>query len=168
MHTFETPRLHLRPYTPDDFEFAYRMHSSPEIMHYIKGAEPDREVVRARTAIWLKYQQENPGYGVWMMEAPKNTEVIGYGVIRHVEYTPGNEIEIGYVITREHWGKGYATEAVEGMITYALASLGVKTLVAFTDEANNASNRVLEKCGFSRRGIQRIYEADCLAWRRNF
>lgn len=168
MNSFNTERLHIRLYTAGDFDFVYRMQSDPEIMHYIRAAESDRGVVLGRAEAWLKYQAENPGYGVWMMETRENPEVVGYGVVRHAEFTPGKDVEVGYIIAKEHWGKGYATESTLGMIEYALDALGVNKLVAYTDEANRGSNHVLEKCGFTRTGIEKIYDADCLGWRRDF
>lgn len=168
MFTFDTPRLHIREFTADDFEFVYRMQSDPEIMQFIRAAEPDRAVVRARMEAYLKYQAENPGYGFCMIETLEKPEIVGYGVVRHAEFTPGKDVEVGYIIAREHWGKGYATESTRGMMTYARQTLGVHTLVAYTSEENNASNHVLEKCGFTRTGIEKIYDADCLGWRYNF
>ncbi|MBL7829275.1 MAG: GNAT family N-acetyltransferase [Saprospiraceae bacterium] len=164
MITFESANLRLRPFRESDFPFAFRMQSSEEIMHYIRAATSDESEVRARTDMWLSYAAQNPGYGVWIMELKTDHTVVGYGVVRHVEFTPGKEIEIGYIVAREYWGKGFATEASRAMIAYAEKQLGVQELVAYTSEENTGSNRVLEKCGFQRMGIERVYDADCLRW----
>ncbi len=63
--------------------------------------------------------------------------------------------ELGYIIGREHWGNGYATEACTLVIAYAFDTLGLHKVTAawFTD--NPASGRVLEKLGFENEGTVR-------------
>ncbi len=60
----------------------------------------------------------------------------------------GGEAEIGYGIVPSRQGRGYATEAVQAMLTMAWADSRVRTVVAGTDPGNAASQRVLEKAGF--------------------
>ena len=166
MATFHTERLHIRPYEEADFKYIFQLQSDEEIMRFIRPATSDVAVIRERSNVYLKYGAENPSYGVFIMENLENQEFVGYGVVRHVEFQPGREIEIGYTISQEHWGKGYATEAALGFVEYAATALKVTALVAYTNEANTASNRVLEKCGFRRIGLERVYEADCLRWEK--
>ena len=61
--------------------------------------------------------------------------------------------EIGYGITEENQGKGYATEAVEAVLDWALNQSGIRQVEAETEWENRKSQRVLEKCGFSPLGI---------------
>lgn len=166
MAVFSTLRLLIRPYEARDFHHVFRLQSDEEIMRYIRPATDDVAVIRERTDLWLKYAADNPGYGVFMMESLEDQEFVGYGVVRHVEFQPGREIEIGYTITKEKWGQGYATEATVRLIDYATMALRAKALVAYTDEANAGSNRVLVKCGFERVGPERVYGADCLRWEK--
>ncbi len=166
MTPFNTARLYIRPYQESDFHFVYLLQSDEEIMRYIRLATKDAEVIRERTKTWLKYAAENPGYGVCILENMEDKSLVGYGVLRHVEFQPGRDIEIGYTTTKACWGKGYATEATLGLIQCANETLGIHEFVAYTDEANIASNRVLEKCGFRRIGMERVYEADCLRWEK--
>lgn len=62
----------------------------------------------------------------------------------------GAEVEIGYGIVPSRQGRGYATEALQTMITMAWADSRVRSVVAGTDPGNVASQRVLEKAGFRR------------------
>ncbi|MCB0540519.1 MAG: GNAT family N-acetyltransferase [Bacteroidetes bacterium] len=159
-----TSRLQIRLYTENDFPHIFRLQSDEEIMRYIRAATIDERIVRERSDKWLSYAAENPGYGVWILEDKDNNSFIGYAVLRHVEFTPGKEIEVGYTVEKEHWGKGYATEATLGLMHYAKEKLGISSFVAFTDTENAASNRVMEKCGFQRAGMVRVYDAECLKW----
>jgi RimJ/RimL family protein N-acetyltransferase len=61
--------------------------------------------------------------------------------------------EIGYWLGAEHWGKGYATEALHTVIDYAFTDLGHEALQAGARVTNPASRRVLEKCGFQWTGV---------------
>jgi [ribosomal protein S5]-alanine N-acetyltransferase len=60
------------------------------------------------------------------------------------------EVEVGYGIVPSRQGRGYATEAVQAMVTMAWAHPSVTAVLAGTDPGNEASQRVLEKAGFRR------------------
>ena len=64
-------------------------------------------------------------------------------------------VEVGYSVLPQFGGRGYATEMVIGLVSWALAQPDVRKVVAEVDEANGASRRVLEKCGFSPAGAGR-------------
>jgi len=61
--------------------------------------------------------------------------------------------ELGYWLGVEHWGKGYATEALHAVIDYAFTDLAHEALQAGARVTNPASRRVLEKCGFQWTGV---------------
>jgi RimJ/RimL family protein N-acetyltransferase len=77
---------------------------------------------------------------------------------------PDGMVEIAYGIAPEHQGQGYATEAAEAMVVYAFASDRVRIVRAHTFAADNASTRVLVKCGFQPAG-EVIDPEDGLVWR---
>jgi len=63
--------------------------------------------------------------------------------------------EIGYMIHPQHWGKGYATEALKGLVgTHARVFPNIKIIKAMTDTTNLGSRKVLEKCGFVKAGVE--------------
>ena len=78
--------------------------------------------------------------------------------------TDGGMVEIAYGVAPEHQGKGYATEAAQALVDYALASGRVRIVRAHTLPQENASTRVLAKCGFRRVG-EVIDPDDGLVWR---
>jgi RimJ/RimL family protein N-acetyltransferase len=79
---------------------------------------------------------------------------------------PGEDgvVEIAYGVSREHQGKGYATEAAAALVNYALSHKRIRTVRAHTLPQQNASTRVLTKCGFRRIG-EVIDPEDGLVWR---
>jgi RimJ/RimL family protein N-acetyltransferase len=86
---------------------------------------------------------EWPGY---FFIHPKEKMLVGNGGFKSEPDHSGN-IEIGYEIASEYWNRGFATEAVQGMLKYAFAHQDVKSVVAHTLAEKNASNHVLQKVG---------------------
>jgi ribosomal-protein-alanine N-acetyltransferase len=65
----------------------------------------------------------------------------------------GADVEVAYRLARVAWGRGFATEAAGALIAHGLHTLGLPRLVAVTYPENHASQRVLDKLGFERRGL---------------
>jgi RimJ/RimL family protein N-acetyltransferase len=69
-----------------------------------------------------------------------------------------NRAELGYVLARAHWGKGVATAAVKRTLATVFGEVeGLESVEALVDVANPASQRVLEKAGFTREAVLRSY-----------
>jgi RimJ/RimL family protein N-acetyltransferase len=64
------------------------------------------------------------------------------------------DVEVAYRLARSAWGQGIATEAAGALVAHALGPLALPRVVAVTYPANQASQRVLDKLGFERRGIR--------------
>ena len=67
------------------------------------------------------------------------------------------EVEVGYVLARPYWGKGYMTEVLCAIIEWALAQPDIFRVQAVCDVENIASARVMEKAGMTREGTLRRY-----------
>jgi GNAT superfamily N-acetyltransferase len=160
----QSERLVVRNIQATDFEFIQRMLSSPEVMRYIRSPETDPEAVRSRIAYWQYYEAENTGLGVFMVKSRVFGQSLGYCVARHVDFKPGEDLEVGYVIAPEFAGKGYATELVLALSEYMFGTFHVPHIVAFTDPLNSASGRVLTKAGFVDSGSMQIYDGESTYW----
>jgi ribosomal-protein-alanine N-acetyltransferase len=75
-------------------------------------------------------------------------ELIGDTGVNEVEGKT-EEVEIGFVISREYRGKGYASEVIKRMTDYIIHSFGIKVLYGRVMKGNEASVRVLEKNGYN-------------------
>ena len=64
----------------------------------------------------------------------------------------GMQGKVGYTLAREHWGKGYATEAVSRLLDHAFGALGLHRVCAVVDQENAPSAAVLERLGLRREG----------------
>lgn len=90
--------------------------------------------------------------GRFIIEKKDGTRI---GFIAHYLIQPSRWMEIGYDIIPKERGKGYGTEAVQLMLDYLFLSKDIGRIQAITDTRNKASQRVLEKTGFSKEGTIR-------------
>jgi ribosomal-protein-alanine N-acetyltransferase len=67
------------------------------------------------------------------------------------------KLEVGYVLARPYWGKGYMTEALRTMVDWAFTQPDIFRVQAFCDVDNISSARVMEKAGMEREGLLRRY-----------
>jgi len=96
------------------------------------------------------------GYGMSALVLRDSGEVIGFCGLVH----PGGQevAELKYALLREHWGLGLATEAARGMLTYGESAFGIRRVIATTAPENEASHRVLGKCGMTH--LETVPDAD--------
>lgn len=153
--SLDTPRLRLRPLAAVDLDDLIRLDSDPEVMRYIgspagvKSPAETRE--RAQTRIRETERGVHEPLGFWRVEA--RPDGIFQGVAALIRMPTGEDVELAYRLARAAWGRGIATEAAGALIAHGLRTLGLPRLVAVTYPDNHASQRVLDKLGFERRGL---------------
>ena len=145
MDEIRTERLVLRKVRPDDAEPMFRNWASdPEVAKYVTWpAHENVETSKAVIGMWVKAESD-PKTIRYMITTKESDEPIG--MIDVVDYIDGAP-EIGYCLSKKHWGKGYMTEACKALIKY-LFDIGFGKVVIEADVRNIGSNRVIEKCGF--------------------
>ena len=136
-----TERLALRPFMAEDEEDMIGILADPAVSRTYMLPDFSSRAEAARLFERLLYLSGAPDhfiYGIYL-----HNRLIGF--LNDVEIN-GDAIELGYVISPAHWNRGYATEALGACID-ALFSLGFETVLAGYFEGNDASRRVMEKCG---------------------
>ena len=93
----------------------------------------------------LDHPEDWNWYAIWMIEEKDGQHV---GDLSFTGRRADGSAEIGYGILEEYRGRGYASEAVEAAVAWALEQSGVRRVEAETEPGNFRSRRVLEKCGF--------------------
>ena len=134
VNMIKTERLNIRIATDDE-------------MRALVAEETDEEMKKAYGEMLegcLREPENRQWYAAWFIEAGE--KVIGDLCFKGLP--PDGNVEIGYGIFPEFWGKGYATEAVKAIVLWASVQPGVKRIEAETEPDNTASRRVLEKAGF--------------------
>jgi len=148
-----TGRLRLRPPTLDDLDAWLAISRDAEEAWF--GA-PTSTIDDARANLTKHIaHHEQHGFGICTVELRAKGTVIGAAGLTHLE--DGPEVEVGYRFLKEHWGKGYATEAAAASIEFGLKELRLDRVVAVTLPANRASRRVMEKCGMTFVGVMNAY-----------
>jgi len=143
--TLHTPRLILRPWSPEDAERLLVILQEPELFRFFPRTDSwPREKAEKYIAHHLSHWQER-GYGHWAVVTTADGDLVGWNGL---EYVPElAETEVAYLLSRAAWGKGYATEAAQAALTFGFTMCGLEKIVGLTHPENIASERVLEKCG---------------------
>jgi [ribosomal protein S5]-alanine N-acetyltransferase len=148
----ETDRLRLRrPRAADARDVFARYASDPEVTRFL-GWPTHRSVIDTETFLtFCDAQWRHWGAGPYLIESRDDGTLLGSTGLG-LE-TPRQAVT-GYVLARDAWGRGYATEALLSMRELAFR-LGVQRVYALCHPEHRASSRVLEKCGFTREAVWR-------------
>lgn len=143
--TFNTNRLTLRPRRISDLEECLKMDRDPDVIRFVYG--PWHEPHAHRSFVVERIEQMYPfGLGYWTIR-DRETEKF-YGWVLLIPYNVLKpEVEIGWRLVRDAWGKGGATEAAKIILEHGLNTVGLPRIVADIDPQNIASVRVAEKIG---------------------
>lgn len=150
--TFHIPTLHtahltLRPLIHADATILHRIYQTDGVLQYFPNPTPPplekvERFVLLQQAHWEKY-----GYGNWAVTARGEKEIIGWAGLQFLPET--NETEVGYLLDRAYWGKGYATEAARASLDFGFANFAFPEIIALVHPDNLASLKVAAKCGMS-------------------
>jgi len=143
--TLETARLRLRQFSEADLDAYAVMCADPDVMRYLgTGVTMNRgETWRAIAGMLGHWQLR--GYGMWALESRQTGELVGRAGFINPEGWPG--FELGWVLGKAHWGKGYATEAAREAQRYAYEVLKRDRFISLIRHANTPSIRVAERLG---------------------
>ena len=108
---------------------------------------PRREIAEILAQLADHWDQHRFGY--WMVRDSVSGAFIGRGGLRRVVVGGVQEVEIGYALMPEHWGRGLASELARECVRVGFDVLGAPALVAFTLPTNAASRRIVERLGFA-------------------
>jgi len=148
----QSERIGLRCFKPDDLDDFATMNSDPVVMEYFPN-KPTRDQCQDYMAR-INAKIDEQGYGFWAAELLESQQLIGFvGITRvsyETEFTPA--VEIGWRLSEEFWGHGYATEAGTACLHFAFNEAGLNEVVSFTSIHNRRSLRVMERLGMTRCG----------------
>jgi ribosomal-protein-alanine N-acetyltransferase len=143
--TLTTPRLTLRPFTLDDVTHLHHIMNEPNIMQYFPNTEPpDMERVRKIIENQLNHWDEH-NLGWWAVVPIGQSQLIGWNGLQYLPET--DEVEVGYLLSKQFWGRGYATEGARASIQFGFENFDFKEIIGLTHPENLASQNVLKKCG---------------------
>ena len=145
----KTERLILRTWKSDDREEFARHLNTPAVTRHLGGVQ-NAEQLDAAFARIDGYQRDQ-GHTFWAIERTIDSAFLGFCGLK-VADVPGTpvdgEVEIGWRLRVDAWGKGYAREAAEAALDWGWRNLSRPRIVAFTIPLNAASRKLMERLGF--------------------
>lgn len=144
---FQTARLRLRQWRDDDLAEIARLGRDERFMRYLSpggrlGTADDAAEGLER---WRRHWDEH-GYGIWAVEERESGRFVGRVGLSHHRLWP-QDVEVGWALDPDVWGRGYATEAGAAALAHAFERLAVERVVSVVHPDNRASIRVMERLG---------------------
>jgi ribosomal-protein-alanine N-acetyltransferase len=153
-HSIETERLVLRRPQIGDAEAVFLNYANDvEVTKYMSWPRHESiEVTEQVVEFWIN-QWNKSSSGAFLITDRTTGRILGStGFDRLNAFV----VSTGYILAREEWGKGYATEALEGIVSLAQDD-DVQRLFAYCHHEHDKSAHVMEKCGFKYEGRLRNY-----------
>jgi RimJ/RimL family protein N-acetyltransferase len=141
----ETARLQLREMSLADLDFVAAMMSHPEVMRFYP-----KPYSRDEAQAWIERQMERyaeHGHGLWLVLEREPGQPIGQVGLVMQEVDGIEEPEIGYLIHRPFWRRGFASEAALAARGYAFETRGYSRVISLIRPENEASQGVARKLG---------------------
>jgi len=145
--SIQTPHLILRPLEPSDAGILHCIYQSEGVLRYFPNPIPPtlekvERFIAGQQEHWEKY-----GYGNWGVVQEGESEIIGWAGLQYLPEL--DETEVGFLLDRPFWGKGYATEAALASLKFGFEHFSLDHIIALVHTDNLASRRVIEKCSMS-------------------
>lgn len=165
----ETPRLVVREFGKDDGPAIHEYAADPEVARYVEWGPNTWEETQAFLLKKLDDRVAAPRISYELaIELKAEARLIGacrLGIRR----TPTDRTaDIGYVLNRRYWHRGYTTESVLVLLDFGFRELHLHRIFATCDVRNNASARVLEKVGMTREALFRQDRLQRGSWRDSY
>ena len=158
----ETERLRFVKFREDHWEPYAAMCADAEVMRYLgTGVTLSRDDTSRAIAGMLGHWQLR-GYGMWALESRQTGELVGRAGFLDPAGWPG--FELGWMLGREHWGKGYASEAARRALRFAFEVLKRDRVISLIREANAPSIRVALAIGEKLAGEVELLGAKALVY----
>jgi [ribosomal protein S5]-alanine N-acetyltransferase len=152
----KTARLLLTPLRPQDAPALYKATSDPEVMRYWDWPEHDSILT---TTAFIATELEEVAAGkafYWAIRTSRDAEALGTCDLSEID-DHHKRAEVGFLFAQAAWGKGYAHEAMQAVITHAKSELGIERLTARTHAGNEKSARLLKRLTFEFEGTLKAY-----------
>ena len=159
MNVLQTERLNLRRMSLDDAEFIVELLNDSSFLRFIgdKGVRTTEDA-RQYMLTGPMDSYERHGFGLWLVELKGSRTPIGIcGLLKRDTLS---DVDIGFALLPQYRSKGYAFESAAAVMSYGKNVLGLRRIVAITDEDNVGSIRVLERIGMSFDRMIRLSEGE--------
>jgi RimJ/RimL family protein N-acetyltransferase len=147
--------------------------SVPEVMAWV-FAGAALSLAESESFVRANFNFEGKPIGLCALVEKASGEIVGFAGLNPCPVLSGDDLEFGFVLAREAWGRGLATEIGRAQLAFGFKQLRCARLLALASRQNPASIRTLEKLGLhhysdampSGRSLRRIYRIDADEWHR--
>lgn len=149
MTEIHTPRLLLRRWHDDDLVPMADINADPQVMRWIEdGSVLDLEETAEAIERWEEEWDEE-GFGLFAVELLASGELAGFVGLSVPHFLPEvlPAVEIGWRLGTPFWGQGYASEAAQAVLEFALQDRGLDRVISIVRPGNDASENVMRKLG---------------------
>ena len=155
----ETERLILRKFNPGDLDELIGLRSDDEVIKYLGGRRlQNPSAIEKRLEFYIECYEKS-GCGMCAMIWKQTGEMIGWSGLQPLEDT--DEIEVGYGMIKEFWGRGIGYEAARAWLEFGFKQRNLDRIVAVAAPENTGSWRIMEKCGMRRERTETHYGMEC-------
>ena len=158
----ETKRLILRQFRPSDSSPYAAMCADPEVMRYLGTGQTLSALDAWRSFAFFVGHWKLLGYGPFAVEEKTSGRFIGRIGFYNPPSWPG--FELGWVLARDSWGQGYATEGASAALRVAFEDLNRDHVISLIQPDNTASVRVAERIGETFEGKIELRGNDVLVY----
>lgn len=149
MKILETDRLILRHLQPGDLDHLYALYCDPDVRRYIPDAPLTYEEAREELEWFLNGHPRHPELGLWGTIYKETGTFIGRCGLLPWTINGQAEVEVAYLLAKEHWGRGLGTEVARAIAGYAFEKLQLSRLICLIEPDNQASIKVARNIGMS-------------------
>jgi [ribosomal protein S5]-alanine N-acetyltransferase len=143
--SIETEQLVLRPLVDTDAIVLQRINQTEGVLRYFPNPVPPslervQRFIAGELIGWEKY-----GYANWGVLPKGESEIAGWAGLEYLPET--QETEVGFLLDKPFWGRGFATEAARAALSFGFERRGLQQVIALVHPDNLASQRGIAKCG---------------------
>ena len=144
-----TKRLLLRHLVMEDLDELFKLYSNPEIRRYFPEGVLSYEETKEELEWFLNGHPEHPELGLWATIHKETDKFIGRCGLLPWEIDGKLEVEVAYLLDKDFWHQGLASEAAKGILTYAFEKLNFSRIICLMDPDNIASQNVAKRIGMT-------------------
>lgn len=149
-----TERLVLSKLQPEDWQLFNALHNDKQVMRWISAIPSHADILQRFNERLAPWQTTSYHMLCMVLRLRETGEALGM-LGANADWIPWRQVEVGYSLLPQHWGKGYVSEALQLMCQFLTVQCEFHKLKASVVEGNWASRRVLEHSGFELEGTLR-------------
>jgi [ribosomal protein S5]-alanine N-acetyltransferase len=149
--TIKASRVRLRHLEESDTDALFEIFSDREALRFWSTPPFKERADAEKLLVEIHDNFRQKELFQWGIALAASDEIIGTSTLFRLD-DQSRRVEIGYILNRRFWGRGYINEALTALVEFAFEQMNLHRIEADIDPRNRASRRVVERLGFQREG----------------